>query len=61
MILLASSLFFISALKSLPLAEATALNYSTPIIVVLMGRLFLGERMTPVRIAFVIAGSSACC
>src|SRR6476659_3565235 len=32
MIVLASSLFFITALKSLPLAEATALNYSTPVI-----------------------------
>jgi len=51
-----SSLFFVSALRSLPLAEATALNYSTPIIVVLLGRLVLGERMTQARIAFVIAG-----
>ena len=56
MIVLASSLFFITALKSLPLAEATALNYSTPVIVVLMGRLFLREPMTPARVAFVIAG-----
>ena len=56
-IVLASSLLFVTALKSLPLAEATALNYSTPIIVVLMARLFLGEPMTPVRTAFVIAGA----
>jgi drug/metabolite transporter (DMT)-like permease len=57
LILLLSSLFFISALKTLPLAEATALNYSTPMIVVVMARVFLGERLTPIRIAFVIAGA----
>ncbi|MDQ2915883.1 MAG: DMT family transporter [Pseudomonadota bacterium] len=55
-LLLASSLFFVMALRSLPLAEATALNYTTPIVVVLMGRLLLGERMTSARIAFVAAG-----
>jgi drug/metabolite transporter (DMT)-like permease len=55
-VLLASSLLFATALKTLPLAEATALNYSTPVIVVIMARLFLGEPMTPPRIAFVIGG-----
>jgi drug/metabolite transporter (DMT)-like permease len=55
-LLLASSLFFVNALRSLPLAEATALNYSTPIIVVLLGRLILGERLTQSRIAFVVVG-----
>jgi drug/metabolite transporter (DMT)-like permease len=55
-LLLASSLFFVNALRSLPLAEATALNYSTPIIVVLMGRLVLQERLTQARLAFVAAG-----
>ena len=57
LVVLASSLFFVGALKSLPLAEATALNYSTPMIVVVMARLFLREPMTPLRIAFVIAGA----
>jgi drug/metabolite transporter (DMT)-like permease len=56
LLLLASSLFFVGALRSLPLAEATALNYTTPIIVVLMGRVVLGERLTPTRIAFVVVG-----
>ena len=56
-VLLVSSLLFVSALRSLPLAEATALNYSTPVIVVLMGRIFLHEPLTRVRIAFVIAGA----
>jgi len=56
MVLLASSLLFVAALKSLPLAEATALNYSTPVIVVVMARLVLGERLTPMRIGFVVTG-----
>jgi drug/metabolite transporter (DMT)-like permease len=55
-ILLASSLAFVTALKSLPLAEATALNYLTPVIVVIMARLFLREPMTPMRVLFVVAG-----
>ena len=55
-VLLASSLFFVGALRSLPLANATALNYTTPVLVVLMARLVLGERMTPARVAFVVAG-----
>lgn len=56
LVVLASSLFFISALKALPLAEATALNYSTPVIVVVLGCAFLGERMTPMRVVFIVAG-----
>jgi len=55
-VVLASSLMFVTALRSLPLAEATALNYSTPVIVVVMARLFLKEPLTPARIAFVVAG-----
>ena len=31
-----SSLFFVASLKYLPLAEATAINYSTPVIVVIL-------------------------
>jgi drug/metabolite transporter (DMT)-like permease len=44
------------ALKHLPLAEATAINYATPILVVVMAVIFLGERMTRPRIALVLAG-----
>ena len=51
-----SSLCFFSALKFLPLAEATAINYATPILVVLLAVAFLGERMTRPRIALVLAG-----
>jgi drug/metabolite transporter (DMT)-like permease len=57
LVVLASSLLFVTALRYLPLAEATALNYCTPVIVVVMGRLFLHEPMTPARIAFVVAGA----
>lgn len=56
MLLMGSSLFFMTALKYLPLADATALNYMTPTIVILLAVMFLGERMTPTRIAFVLAG-----
>jgi drug/metabolite transporter (DMT)-like permease len=51
-----SSLCFFSALKFLPLAEATAINYSTPVLVIILAVVFLGERMTRARIALVIAG-----
>ena len=56
MLLLASSLLFVLALRSLPLAMATAVNYTTPIIVVLLARIVLRERLTGARIAFVAAG-----
>jgi len=56
-LLVASSLFFVSALKYLPLAEATALNYTTPTLVVLLAVVVLRERMTKARIGFVIAGA----
>ncbi len=52
-----SSLFFMSALKYLPLADATALNYTTPTLVVLLGVLVLHERMTKARLGFVVAGA----
>jgi drug/metabolite transporter (DMT)-like permease len=55
-ILLGSSLLFLTALKYLPLAEATALNYSSPVLVVIFAVMFLRERITRARIAFVFAG-----
>jgi drug/metabolite transporter (DMT)-like permease len=55
-LLLLSSLAFVTALRTLPLADATAVNYSTPVLVILLAVAFLGERMTPSRIAFVVAG-----
>ncbi len=55
-ILVLSSIFFVNALRFLPLANATAINYSTPTIVVLLAVIFLDERLTPPRIAFIVAG-----
>jgi drug/metabolite transporter (DMT)-like permease len=51
-----SSLCFFSALKYLPLAEATAINYGTPILVIVLAIVFLGERITRPRMALVLAG-----
>ena len=55
-LMIGSSVFFMSALSYLPLADATALNYTTPTLVVVLAVLFLRERMTPARLAFVVAG-----
>jgi drug/metabolite transporter (DMT)-like permease len=55
-VLVFSSFCFISALRYLPLADATAINYTTPVVVVLLSVFFLGERMTRARWAFVAAG-----
>jgi drug/metabolite transporter (DMT)-like permease len=55
-VLIASSLCFFSALRYLPLAEATALNFTAPILVTLMAAWFLRERLTRPRWAFVAAG-----
>ena len=45
-----------TALKYLPLADATALNYTTPTLVILLAVVFLDERLTLPRMAFVVAG-----
>ena len=55
-LLVGSSLFFMTALSHLPLADATALNYTTPTIVIVLAIVFLNERLTPARLAFVVAG-----
>ena len=55
-ILLASSVCFVNALRLLPLAEATAINYTTPTLVILLSVVVLKERMTRPRWAFVVAG-----
>jgi drug/metabolite transporter (DMT)-like permease len=56
-VLMLSSLSFFAALNFLSLAEATGLNYSTPILVTLMAGWFLGERISQPRWLFVLAGS----
>jgi drug/metabolite transporter (DMT)-like permease len=55
-VLIGSSLCFVSALKVMPLAEVTALNYTTPVLVTVLAVVFLDEHMTRIRVAFVIAG-----
>ncbi|MFO1303347.1 MAG: DMT family transporter [Burkholderiales bacterium] len=55
-LLIGSSLSFMMALRYLPLAEATALNYLTPTLVIVMAIAFLDERLTRARGAFVLAG-----
>ena len=55
-LLLCSSLCFVTALKSLPVAEATALNFLAPVLVVILSVLVLGERLTGPRMAMIGAG-----
>jgi drug/metabolite transporter (DMT)-like permease len=55
-VLIGSSLCFVYALREMPLAAVTALNYSTPMMVVVLAVLVLGERLTAMRVAFVVAG-----
>ena len=55
-VLIGSSICFVYALRDLPIADVTALNYSTPMMVVVLAVVVLGERLTPARVAFVLAG-----
>jgi len=55
-VLMLSSLCFFAALKALPLADATGLNYLTPVLVTLMAGWFLRERITGTRWIFVLVG-----
>lgn len=48
-LLAASSLLFFSALMLMPMAETTALNYLSPVIVVIGAATLLGEKITPAR------------
>lgn len=55
-LLIGSSMLFMSALKYLPLADTSALNYTTPTLVIVLAIVFLHERLTLPRLAFVVAG-----
>ncbi len=55
-VLIGSSLCFFTAVKYLPLAEATALNYTSPILVTLLAGWLLDERITLPRWSFAAAG-----
>jgi drug/metabolite transporter (DMT)-like permease len=54
-LLVMSSLSFVNGLKYGPRAAASALSYMTPVLVTILAVRFLGERMTRLRIGFVIA------
>jgi drug/metabolite transporter (DMT)-like permease len=54
--LIVSSVCFYNALRSLPLADATAIIYCTPVLVILLSVAVLKERITRPRGAFVAAG-----
>lgn len=56
LLLATASLFFFSALKFLPLAEATSINFVAPILVTLAAALFLKERVELARWLAVVAG-----
>lgn len=54
--LVATTLAFFSALFRLPLAEATALMFLTPLVVTVLAGPILGEKVTPARWAGMAAG-----
>ena len=56
--MLLSTLFFFSAVKSIPVAEAISVTFVAPLAVVLLAWPMLGERITPFRLAAVIVGFS---
>lgn len=56
-VLIVSSVMFVYALADLPLANVTALSYAAPMMVVVLSVVLLDERVTPARIAFVVAGA----
>ena len=56
LILLASTSFFFTGVKYLPLAEASSISFASPFIVALLAVPFLGEALSAVRLAAVAVG-----
>ncbi len=56
--MLLSTLFFFSAVKYVPVAEAISVTFVAPLVVVLLAWPLLGERITLFRMAAVIVGFS---
>ena len=54
--MLLSTLFFFSAVKSIPVAEAISVTFVAPLAVVLLAWPMLGERITLFRLAAVVVG-----
>ena len=55
-LLAASSLFFFSALKFMPIAEASSISFIAPVLVTVLGVLLLKETVEPARWVAVAAG-----
>jgi len=56
LLLVLGSIFFVSALKYMPLAESTAIAYLGPLLVTLMSVVFLKEKVEPARWVAVLCG-----
>lgn len=56
LLLAVGSVFFVSALKYMPLAETTAIVYLAPLLVTLMSVVFLKEKVEPARWIAVFCG-----
>lgn len=55
-VLAASSMFFVTALKFMPMAEASSITFIAPVLVTLAAALVLKEKVEPARWAAVCAG-----
>jgi drug/metabolite transporter (DMT)-like permease len=56
MLLAASSMFFFSALKFMPMAEASSISFVAPMLATLLGIFLLKEKVEPARLVAVAAG-----
>ena len=56
MMMVLSTLFFFKTLSAIPLAEATAINFTAPLVTMVLAPYFLGERLQASRWISVIAG-----
>jgi drug/metabolite transporter (DMT)-like permease len=56
LLMITSSLLMVLAFGRMPLADATAVSYTAPTFVMVLAFLFLGERVTALRLASVAAG-----
>ncbi len=54
--LLVSTFFFIAAIRLMPLADALAIVFVAPFIVLLVGKFYLGEDVGPRRVAAALVG-----
>ena len=57
-LLVSTSILFVTAIKYMPIAEATAIQFVSPLLVTLMAVLFLGEKVELSRWLAILAGFS---